>query len=343
MTLIKFNEAIRSGVDPESVVLAEVAQRISIEGNIPYGDALRRARNSLSAIDHAADLARKPSGFADSSGDIQVAAVDNVHISGFSSDFTTKSSKALAWLRVYLNAGTNKGLKIGDRVSVDRKIREISDPATGAVLRQIFSQIGVLEISEVADASAVATVVSGTDFKVGDAVTLIAPVLNEMKEESRKVKSVISFNEPRTGPMVIDEESVLLAEAAQQLSLQENISYGEALSRVRSSDQNAELMRKQGSRSGDSTSDLLIAGVDDARRQVYLSGGSKAGVQVGDKFQVHRITPVISNPNTGKTIHEILLPVGTIRVTEVHDTASVAVIISGSDFRDGDLVRPAAK
>jgi hypothetical protein len=54
--------------------------------------------------------------------------------------------------------------------SVERVTKEIKDPATGKVIRRLASGFGVVKITEVDDISAVAVAVSGSGFKVGDAV-----------------------------------------------------------------------------------------------------------------------------------------------------------------------------
>lgn len=69
---------------------------------------------------------------------------------------------------VVLNVGTKSGLKAGDRLSVERVIKEIKDPATGAVLRRMSSKIGMVEVTELDEGSAVARIVDGSGFKVGD-------------------------------------------------------------------------------------------------------------------------------------------------------------------------------
>jgi len=69
---------------------------------------------------------------------------------------------------VVLNVGSKSGLKVGDQLSVERVSREIKDPATGQVIRRMTSKIGVIEVTEVDAGSAVAKIVSGTGFKVGD-------------------------------------------------------------------------------------------------------------------------------------------------------------------------------
>jgi curli biogenesis system outer membrane secretion channel CsgG len=72
--------------------------------------------------------------------------------------------------QVVLNVGAKAGVKVGDELSVERVSKEIKDPATGQVLRRLSSPIGVVKVTDVDDVSSVCTAVSGTGFKVGDAV-----------------------------------------------------------------------------------------------------------------------------------------------------------------------------
>jgi curli biogenesis system outer membrane secretion channel CsgG len=75
--------------------------------------------------------------------------------------------------QVILNVGAKAGLKIGDQLTVERVTREIKDPSTGAVIRRMTAPVGTIRITDVDDISSVCTPVSGTDFKVGDAVKTI--------------------------------------------------------------------------------------------------------------------------------------------------------------------------
>jgi len=70
--------------------------------------------------------------------------------------------------QIVLNVGAKAGLKVGDQLSVERVTREIKDPATGAVIRRLSTPIGVIQVTDVDDISAVAKIISGADFKVGD-------------------------------------------------------------------------------------------------------------------------------------------------------------------------------
>jgi curli biogenesis system outer membrane secretion channel CsgG len=69
---------------------------------------------------------------------------------------------------VVLNIGVKTGIKVGDQLSVERVTREIKDPATGKVIRRLTNKIGVVEVTDVDDISAVAKIITGVGFKVGD-------------------------------------------------------------------------------------------------------------------------------------------------------------------------------
>jgi curli biogenesis system outer membrane secretion channel CsgG len=71
---------------------------------------------------------------------------------------------------VVINVGKAAGVTLGMRLLVERVSREIKDPATGAVLRKVTAPVGEVEVTQVDDASAVARIVSGQGFTVGDMV-----------------------------------------------------------------------------------------------------------------------------------------------------------------------------
>lgn len=75
--------------------------------------------------------------------------------------------------QIVLNVGTKAGVKVGDQLSVERVTREIKDPATGQVIRRLANPVGVVRVTDVDDISSIAAPVSGTDFKVGDAVKTV--------------------------------------------------------------------------------------------------------------------------------------------------------------------------
>jgi curli biogenesis system outer membrane secretion channel CsgG len=74
---------------------------------------------------------------------------------------------------IVLNVGGKNGVKVGDQLNVERVTKEIKDPSTGKVIRRLASPVGVVKVTDVDDISSVCTVVSGTGFKVGDAVKTV--------------------------------------------------------------------------------------------------------------------------------------------------------------------------
>ena len=72
--------------------------------------------------------------------------------------------------QVIVNVGSGAGVKVGDQLTVERVSQEIKDPATGRVIRRLTSTVGTLRVVDVDEQSAVAEIVSGSDFKVSDVV-----------------------------------------------------------------------------------------------------------------------------------------------------------------------------
>jgi curli biogenesis system outer membrane secretion channel CsgG len=75
--------------------------------------------------------------------------------------------------QIVLNVGGKAGIKVGDQLQVVRVTKEIKDPATGAVIRRLSSNVGVVKATDVDDASSVCAPVSGSGFKIGDAVKTV--------------------------------------------------------------------------------------------------------------------------------------------------------------------------
>ena len=75
--------------------------------------------------------------------------------------------------QIILNVGAKAGVKVGDQLNVERLNQEIKDPATGQVVRRLVSQLGVLKVTDVDETSSVCSVVSGSDFQVGDTVKMV--------------------------------------------------------------------------------------------------------------------------------------------------------------------------
>jgi curli biogenesis system outer membrane secretion channel CsgG len=75
--------------------------------------------------------------------------------------------------QIVLNVGGKNGVKVGDQLNVERVTKEIKDPSTGKVIRRLASPVGVVKVTDVDDISSVCTAVSGSGFKVGDAVKTV--------------------------------------------------------------------------------------------------------------------------------------------------------------------------
>jgi curli biogenesis system outer membrane secretion channel CsgG len=71
---------------------------------------------------------------------------------------------------VIVNLGSNHGVKAGSELKVERVKQVVKDPASGRVLRELTDQVGMIRITKADGDSSEATVISGSDFQVGDVV-----------------------------------------------------------------------------------------------------------------------------------------------------------------------------
>ncbi len=76
----------------------------------------------------------------------------------------------VAGATLILNVGTSTGLKVGDKLTVERKVREVRDPASGKVIRAITEAVGDVTITEADASSSVGTFSGAGKPKVGDVV-----------------------------------------------------------------------------------------------------------------------------------------------------------------------------
>lgn len=68
-----------------------------------------------------------------------------------------------------INLGSKAGVKVGDKFQISRQGREITDPATGRVIKRITEQVGELVITEVDELSATGKFSGSGEPRVGDA------------------------------------------------------------------------------------------------------------------------------------------------------------------------------
>jgi len=72
---------------------------------------------------------------------------------------------------VIINVGSKNGVKVGDRLDIRRKVREVKDPATGKVIRSVEDAVGSIVITEADEESAVGKFTGPAPAKVGDTVS----------------------------------------------------------------------------------------------------------------------------------------------------------------------------
>jgi hypothetical protein len=131
-------------VEAGSILFAEAAQRRADEKHIDYGTALREIYAEAAPFTRADGAMRQ----------ILVAAIQDG--------------------QVILNAGTAAGLKVGDRLSVQRLDREITDPASSnQVIRKTYLPLGSITITKLDDVSADAKGANVGQLKVGDVATVL--------------------------------------------------------------------------------------------------------------------------------------------------------------------------
>ena len=69
-----------------------------------------------------------------------------------------------------LNVGSKNGVKVGDQLTISRKVKDVKDPTTGAVIKTITNELGTATVTEVDEGSSTATYNGTNPPKVGDVV-----------------------------------------------------------------------------------------------------------------------------------------------------------------------------
>ena len=81
----------------------------------------------------------------------------------------------------------------------------------------------------------------------------------------------------------------------------------------------------------------IVAAVDG--NQIVLNIGTRAGIKVGDQFNVLRVTNEIKDPTTGAVIRRLTNVVGVVKAADVDDASAVCTPVSGTDFKAGDRIK----
>ncbi len=89
------------------------------------------------------------------------------------------------------------------------------------------------------------------------------------------------------------------------------------------------------------TRTILVEGVVAAveGNQIVLNIGAKAGIKVGDQFNVERVTKEIKDPTTGNVLRRLSSTVGVVKATDVDDVSAICEPVSGSGFKTGDRIK----
>ncbi|MGD1874176.1 MAG: CsgG/HfaB family protein [Mastigocoleus sp.] len=112
---------------------------------------------TLATADAINQVAQKISSGVNKSGESQNASVDAGALIADVSGST-----------VIINKGSADGYTQGMKLSVEKVVKVVKDPATGAELRKITENIGTIELTEVDSSSSVGKIISGTKLKVGN-------------------------------------------------------------------------------------------------------------------------------------------------------------------------------
>jgi hypothetical protein len=83
--------------------------------------------------------------------------------------------------------------------------------------------------------------------------------------------------------------------------------------------------------------DALIADV--SGDTLVINVGSRAGVKVGDKYEVRRAGREIRDPATGKVLRRMDAAVGEITITEADDASAVGKFTGTGPVKVGDSVK----
>lgn len=82
-----------------------------------------------------------------------------------------------------------------------------------------------------------------------------------------------------------------------------------------------------------------VADWDADAKELTINAGSDLGVREGDRFEIHRVTRVIKDPETGEILGKRTAKVGVIRIVQVEKKFAIAEVIEGEGFGAGDVVK----
>jgi curli biogenesis system outer membrane secretion channel CsgG len=69
-----------------------------------------------------------------------------------------------------INVGKKNGIKIGDNLSIERVTKQIKDPSSGKVIKEVKGTIAIMNVTDCDPDTATGTMTKGTGVRVGDQV-----------------------------------------------------------------------------------------------------------------------------------------------------------------------------
>ncbi|MCX6633073.1 MAG: curli production assembly protein CsgG, partial [Candidatus Solibacter sp.] len=103
-------------------------------------------------------------GMAQKASSLPTAPIVAVTIDGLVADVSPDGT-------VIINIGSKGGVKLGDTLAVNRKVRDVRDPGSGKIIRSVVDAVGTLKITEVDESSAVGKFSGAGPAKVGDTIS----------------------------------------------------------------------------------------------------------------------------------------------------------------------------
>ncbi len=85
--------------------------------------------------------------------------------------------------------------------------------------------------------------------------------------------------------------------------------------------------------------DSQVLFVDENLDQVTLNVGMKHGVRVGEEFTIYKLTRNVEDPITGADLGDLFRRLGVVRIMEVGEGFSEAMVQVGANFRQGMIAR----
>lgn len=74
---------------------------------------------------------------------------------------------------------------------------------------------------------------------------------------------------------------------------------------------------------------------------IYANAGDRNGAQNGDVFSVYSVGEELIDPDTGESLGADMFKVGSIKLVGVSEKFSRAVAVTGSNFQQGQVIKPA--